>query len=624
MGRYTKLQTNKDTILKKCEETLKTGKRLISESPRKEKIPPTKNEQFVLDSWNGLKNKTKVFETIPIVYALYKHDDLSASEIIDVLRQPYDWDEAGKLWIFNVLKKIGNDEKAYETFLKVVINAIMSPNGPSLKELNGNKTIDDFIHGSITKFYTTLKKYSPHNDGSKTFTADVVILWGTSSASNVINGNLLQKIQPTEESLCLLSDNKTLMACVSLKALEGRVGKVTTLFQDRFGIKSTSNESYKPEIKEGVFDLLNKASSSVIKTVKSWATKFTEWVTKTLTAIKDIFSPTNQSVVNAQKENDDQVKEAEKVLAMFDRELEEHFRLNGKILTESADDEPLQISSCFRNQMLSWYEKLENDTKKINTAFIEFQKNTSEYATKNLFRLSFTSLDEKNREFQTEIKRIKSVIDKIKRAKEQPAATKRVSCLLLVDSNKPLTYTRKELKNILMSNSNYISISLLNSMIDEFLKKSKSLKTSDAIGNLIKFSTELNAEAIFGAATDVPLIKYDGTKIIRFGSRKNYEENHKSKMIDHFKSIETLPIIGLKIYPPKSKETVTYYVVLLYTLADYKGAESNIPMDGDFVYNVISFKCNSGSDFAFAIESDTTTTGDKLVKSMSSDIEVTL
>ena len=95
-------------------------------------------------------------------------------------------------------------------------------------------------------------------------------------------------------------------------------------------------------------------------------------------------------------------------------------------------------------------------------------------------------------------------------------------------------------------------------------------------------------------------------------------------MMDYFKSVETLPIIGLKIYPPKSKETVTYYVMILYTLADYKGSEANKPSDKDFVYNVISFKCNSGSDFAFAIESDTTTSGDKIIKALTSDTMVSV
>jgi hypothetical protein len=64
--------------------------------------------------------------------------------------------------------------------------------------------------------------------------------------------------------------------------------------------------------------------------------------------------------------------------------------------------------------------------------------------------------------------------------------------------------------------------------------------------------------------------------------------------------------------------------MILYTLADYKGSDSVKPADKDFVYNVISFKCNSGSDFAFAVESDTTTSGDKIVKALSSETLVNM
>ena len=37
-------------------------------------------------------------------------------------------------------------------------------------------------------------------------------------------------MKPDADSLIKLKGGKTVMACVSLKALEGRVGKVTTLF----------------------------------------------------------------------------------------------------------------------------------------------------------------------------------------------------------------------------------------------------------------------------------------------------------------------------------------------------------------------------------------------------------
>lgn len=83
-------------------------------------------------------------------------------------------------------------------------------------------------------------------------------------------------------------------------------------------------------------------------------------------------------------------------------------------------------------------------------------------------------------------------------------------------------------------------------------------------------------------------------------------------------SIKTLPIIGLKIYPPKSKSggLSTYYSILMYSLSDYTGSAGTKPLDKDFKYNVIAFKCNSGSDFAFTVESDTTLTGDKVINAL--------
>ena len=37
-------------------------------------------------------------------------------------------------------------------------------------------------------------------------------------------------------------------------------------------------------------------------------------------------------------------------------------------------------------------------------------------------------------------------------------------------------------------------------------------------------------------------------------------------------------------------------------------------MDSDFVYNEISFKCNSGSEFTFTVEADRTTDGASVTK----------
>ena len=617
MSRYESLRENERKVLQRT-------RKFLVEAPRVKKEPPTENEQLVLDSWKNLKNKTKVFETIPLIYALYQKPDeyVTAQDMIDVLNISHDWDESGKIWILTLLNKIKKDEKAYQTFISTVVEAIVSRGGPSLKDLNGGKVINDFIHGSITKFYSELKKNSQYNKDSKTFTADVVVLWGPGSASTVLSGRQLKEMEPTSESLVLLADKKTLMGCVSLKALDGRVGKVTTLFQAKFG-KSFGEGKVDEGIFDGVSDMFSTAiekakNSKIFSKIKEVFTKFTTWAKTTVDIIKSVFSPNSKEVLEAKSKNEEIVDDAEMLLKEFDKELQEHYSKLGKPITEASEDEAIQISSCFRKQLLTWYSSFENDTKNFNKMFLEFNSKASKFATTNYFRLSFTSLPEKTKEYSLELNRINHMIKKVKTAKEEELQKKRrTSCLLLNSGSTPLTFTRKELKTILMSNANYVSLSLINNMVDQYLSKSKSLKTADSLESLIKFATELNAEAIFGAAVDIPLIKYDGKQIIKFGSRGDYEKEHSKKMADYFASVKTLPVIGLKIYPPRG--STAYYSIIMYSLADYTGSESIKPTDADFKYNVISFKCNSGSDFTFAVESDNTNTGDKILKALSSE-----
>lgn len=638
MTRCESIRKNEQVILERVKKflhengrhssfTTEISKKINEKNAVKQEVNMTKNEKFVIESWKSLKNRTKVFETIPLIYALYPKpgEYVTAQDMIDVLNTGYDWDKDGKTWILNILNTIKKDERSYQTFIETVVEAAVTRDAPSLKDLNGGKPINDFIHGSITKFYSELKKNSQHNKDSKAFTADVILLWGPGGASTVLSGRQLKEMEPTSESLVLLEDKKTLMACVSLKALEGRVGKVTTLFQAKFG-KSFNEGKIDEGIFDGVSDMFSTAiekgkNSKIFSKIKEAFTKFTTWAKTTFDTIKGVFSPNSKEVLEAKSKNEEIVDDAEMLLKEFDKELQEHYSKLGKPITEASEDEAIHISSCFRKQLLRWYSSFENDTKNFNKMFLEFNNKTLKFATTNYFRLSFTILPEKTKEYASELKRINGMIIKVKTAKEQESqGSKRDSCLLLNNSSTPLTFTRKELKTILMSNANYVSLSLINNMIDQYLEKSKSLKIEDSLESLIKFATELNAEAIFGAAVDIPLIKYDGKKIIKFGSRGNYEKEHSKKMAEYFTSVKTLPIIGLKIYPPKG--STAYYSIIMYSLADYTGSESIKPTDADFKYNVIAFKCNSGSNFTFTVESDATKTGDKILKSLYSSMVV--
>jgi hypothetical protein len=593
-----------------------------------EAAPPkmTANERFIEQSWKSLSNKTKVFETIPLIYAVSDSNDLTADDMITLLNQPFDWDTAGKDWLMKVLKKIRRDENAFETFKKIVIAGTVDPGAPTLKELYNGKPVSGFIHNNITKFYAKLKSVSKYNEKSKTFTADVVLFWGPVEVKDVFQGDVLKGMEPDSESLIKLKDGKSIMACVSLKALEGRVGKVTAFFVDKFGDQTElSNEAIINAIDEGVFDMFKTAvskvkdvSSDVIKKAKEYLTDFTEWVKGAKDEITDVFSTSNENVSDAQVEAKEITEDADEVLSAFDEEIVEHFNRSGKPITEASDDEPIHVSVCFQTKILAWYSKFENNKKKYNTVFTDFQKTVNEYATKNFFRLKFESLSEKNTDFKNEMSRIEQMMKRVKNAKPKTGtiSSKKQKCALIFEGSKPLQFTRKELKNILMSNANFVAIGMLQKMIEDYLKVSNKKNTKEAIQNLVKFATQINAEAIFGGAIDVPLIKYNGKVIIKYGSRDKYEDRHSTNMVNYFNSAKTIPIIGLKIVPSKGKtgEISTYYSITIYCLSDYKGTSGAKPKDSDFTYNVIAFKCNSGSDFTFAVEADSTADGGFVTK----------
>jgi hypothetical protein len=620
---------NEKNILERANKIIKSVNKILREnkSINEEPVKMNANEKFIEQSWKSLKNKTKVFETIPLIYAVSDKDDLSADEMIVLLNKPYDWDPSGKEWLVNVLKKIKKDSKAFDTFKKVVIGGTIEPGAPSLKDLYNGEPVSGFIHNNITKFYSKLKSASKYNEKSKTFTADVVLLWGEGTVQGIFQGNLLKGMKPDAESLIRLSDDKTIMACVSLKALEGRVGKVTTLFMDKFGTQSgLSQESVTEEtIDEGVMDLfktavskVKDAGSSVIQKVKEYATDFKEWVKDTKNELTDIFTTSSEYVSDAQVEVKEMEEDAEDVLQAFDQEIVEHLNRSGKPITEATDDEPIQVSVCFRDKILTWYSKFDNNTKKYNTVFTDFQKIVSEYSTKNFFRLRFESIDIQNKQYKEKMREVEQIIKRVKIAKEKTVGTtgKKQKCQLLFEGSKPLAFTRKELKNMLMSNANFVAISMLHKMVEDYLKQTNKKNTKDAITNLVKFATQINAEAIFGGAIDVPLIKYNGKVIVKYGSRDKYEDKHTKNMVEYFNSAKTIPIIGLKITPSSGKtgEIATYYNITIFCLSDYKGSVGSKPKDSDFIYNEIAFKCNSGSEFTFAVEADKTRTGDNVTK----------
>jgi hypothetical protein len=640
MSRYDELHKNETKILKETRKLIRESKSFISEK----KTDVKDVGDLITQQWNELaKNpvkKTGVFETVPLIYAMSTSspDDMTISEMKKILSQDKDWDDNAKSWLLTLIDLIGNDKKLYRSFVdNIVYKKILSKSGDDLKDLNGGEVISDFIHGSIkgkNGFYNLL----PQDSKSKDFTADVILFWNNSNvAKEVLKAgpdSPLNNMSPNDEEPSLVDlDDGTLMACVSLKALEGKIGKVTKFVVKKYSdgsMEMVSQEEINEniQINEGLFSSMANMFSNVLgwmkntkiaKKLKEWYDSFKNWSKNLFDTITKIVSPTSPSVIKSKTEFDRIKKDADELLLEFDKELNEHLKRNG--ITEASDEEEIQISNCFAKKLDSWYQKFNNDVSQYNKIFKEFGTKISRYEKSKFLKIQFESLDTENKSFQDWITSVKTFMeDELGKTKEGSNISSKSSCKFLMKGNQPFKISRARLKPILMSNANFASISVISGIINQYLGSFKESDVDKAVNDLIKFSTELNSEAIFGGVYDIPLIKYDGTKILKLGTRKKYEEEHVKQMSKQLKGMETLPILGIKIYPSKVKGAPipTYYAVIMYGIAEMvenieKGKTDERPIEEKLLYNEIMFNCNSGSDFAFAIEGTTRITGKQLL-----------
>jgi hypothetical protein len=91
MNRYKVLLENERKILtcvKKLIREVNGKKRHMNEKKNAdENMNP--NEKIIIDSWKSLSNKTKVFETIPLIFAVTDKENLTANDMIGILNLSY-------------------------------------------------------------------------------------------------------------------------------------------------------------------------------------------------------------------------------------------------------------------------------------------------------------------------------------------------------------------------------------------------------------------------------------------------------------------------------------------------------------------------------------------------------
>lgn len=650
MSRYESLRQNEQNILRRTRTFLLEKKYVISEKGEKKKKVLVKNDP-ITESWNKLDSsqRTEIFETIPLIYALSKKDpkNIKLADMESILSEDRNWSSFGKKWLldlFKLIKKRKNSEVLYQSFVDNIIRTVILPNAPTMKSLNNNLPISDFIHGDMKGtdgFYSILKKNGHMSTGSKEFTADVILFWGNKNAGRqFLDGKLpLKSIKVKSGSKILIDiDGKTSMACVSLKALDGRVGKIGKFLVTKYGdgteeiesISDTQNESI--ELSENwVTDTISKIKeipSKIVDKIKSLYENFKNWATEFYDGIKKIFNPSGATVSTAKKESDEMKNESEELIKEFDNMLSEHIQSNGLILKEASDKMKIQvpITSCFGEKLNKWYSKFNGDISSFNTSFLELKSKTQSYSSTVNLKIVFRDIDTESTDFKSNTDKIikffgKDLPSAMKSPGEKVKQTSK--CKYLMVGNQPFSISKEDLKPMLFIDANLKSIPILNNMINDLVKES--VDTPKGISNLISFASQLTGEAIFGGAYNIPLVKYDGKEVVHIlGTRKEYEKQNTQKLIKYFKDNKTLPVVAIKIYPPKSKTggVSPYYSIMLYTLADYReeelesGTPDERPIEEKLYYNEIAFKCNKGSDFAFTIESDTQSNAAKLVKSI--------
>ncbi len=569
----------------------------------KVKSTPSKFEE-----WYSKQNETFItpfMETVPLVEAM-----VPGTVTLDVIiktvegNKNMDW-KPEALKAISAVKRFQNDPASVDfinnKYLKGKSN-IGSPivqEGVNMKQLNGNKPIDSFIHGKINEFYN----YIETGEVNKVFTADVILFWGVDDpfdtevlgavAENLTNPKIVKDV------LVDLGKGR-LMACVSLKASRGRIGKMTQ-YLSRYG--NVGDDVQTEGIGDSVKALLSKLAQ----------TKIGQTVIKAYNKLKQMFSSLYDSVKNAVSPSSKSVSDYNSVSTS----LKELNKLVDEAPIDEVDGDAVVCSTCMQARLLEIKPYVDKVLEGNSLATLE--SNLKTIAKDGLFVTKFTNLEPTANEMKQGHAKLKNIYTAIAKAKPAQAAGKG-KCAPLVVNGKPLKVARTDLKNVIFTNGNAIAFELITNIINDAFKDIDINNLKEKRDALIKLAVTFSAEMVFGKSGALPLAKYTGKKLEKLGTKQQYIDKKSKSANNLVKGNTDLPVLALKIYPSGGKkgETPYYFNVYFYTLYTIEEPKRNEYTPEDVSYAVIAFKCNSGSKLAFAVEADKEVNGVGLKKDLQS------
>jgi len=568
------------------------------------KEPPTKFEL-----WYNSVDKTNItpfIETFPIVEALTQGEVTMKSfiKIIESTAGKFDWHET-VIDFIPKLKELAKDPRSVAYFdMKYVKGAtaaspIKQGGVKNLKSLNGGKPITSFIHNRVQEIYKAVET----GETNKVFTADVLLFWGFDALAQEdlvqLISEAVHKPKIKGRSLVDFGGNRY-MACVSLKASTGRLGKWLEYAKNYIQVDDSDDVK-----NEGVMqDLAAKfASTSVGKALL-----------KGIDKIKTMFSDLYSTIKSAISPDSVHVKEFENlsaVLAEFDTLVDE------PSITEVNDDSVV-CSTCMQErlkQIQPYVDKVLSG-KGLNSIKAKLKP----LADDKLFLLNLTELDNSIAETKKGYAQLQTTYNKILKA--TPITTvkeAKLKCTPLSDGGNVLKVSRSELKNILFTDSNALSFDLITNIFDDVFKGVKVDNVKAKKEALIRLTVTLSSEMVFGKSGELPLVKYIGTTApMELGTKSQYIEEKTKKAANTFGSELKLPIAAITVRPSKGKpgQSPYYYTVLFYTFYNLEETAGESYTPKSVTYAVSGFKCNSGSRFAFTVEADSEVDGDQLINTL--------
>ena len=572
--------------------------------PEADKNKPAKiMPKFV--SWYKTVDKstiTSFLETAPIVESLIK-GRVTIQNIISTVKNNPAMD-----WSPEVMRVIASMEKAGvladEASLDYLNNSylmgeeaaspISQQTGINIKSLNNGTPISSFIHGKVRRFYD-LVNANAEDEKNKVFTADVIVFW---NIENPFAEDIQQLIansikNPTIEGESLVKlGTSGYMACVSLKANKGRLGKLTAW---------TSKYS----VNENIVDNLKTAiqNSSLFKFLYGKYKKVQEFFDSLYNRLKSKVTVDNPDV-KSYEEGWNALEELENLIN------------TETSLAESSDDR-IQCTTCHRKQINKIQSFVESALK--GNALDEFRSRMEEYEDGNLLRTRYRNVDLDKLDSNGGRSALQKTMNRILKA-TTPGKESSSKCSPLYENNEPLTFSRAEFKNLIFNNGNALSLNLIQKIIQDTLRQIDLGSIEQKKDSLLRLTTDLSTEALFGKSAGLPLVKYTGTSMYELGTKEKYSKNKREqlgKLFSEGSAASEFPVIAIRVEPSKGKgkvgEAPYYFNITMYTLDDIETESGKTITPKEIKYIQIGFKCNSGSNFAFVVEADSSVDGKALL-----------